>query len=273
MPWIHLDPLAHHELHLGAGLLMGNTVGQSPDGQQIMRAHRPRVGGVQPQRGPHLDAVVVDIETRRHHADDHALDPVDLDRVSHQLLTRRERALPQLVGENRRRLAAGKIFLRRERPSEVGLGAQGLEEARRAGPRRNTDRRLATGDAHLTHVVGADALERGVGILKLQVFRRREPELVESQRRKRAGDEHQPIRVTVLERLQHDPVDDAEYGAVGADPERQRQDGDGGESRRLPEITEGVAQVLRERLHGRLPYVATGELRGRTASLAQVLTI
>ena len=41
---------------------VANTVGQSPDGQQIMRAHRPRVGGVQPQRGPHLDAVVVDIE-------------------------------------------------------------------------------------------------------------------------------------------------------------------------------------------------------------------
>ena len=53
----------------------------------------------------------------------------------------------------------------------------------------------------------------------------------------------QPIGARIGQRLQHDAVDDAEDGGVGADAERQRQDGDGGVGRALEQGAEDVAHV------------------------------
>ena len=55
----------------------------------------------------------------------------------------------------------------------------------------------------------------------------------------------QPIGVTVGQRPQQQGVDHGEDRGVGANPERQRQDGDDGEGRRFPQHPDGVADVLK----------------------------
>ena len=56
----------------------------------------------------------------------------------------------------------------------------------------------------------------------------RDPEVVEAERRERAGDEDQPLGLGIRQRLEQHAVDDAEDGGVGADAERERQDRDRG---------------------------------------------
>ena len=57
---------------------------------------------------------------------------------------------------------------------------------------------------------------------------------------------HQPIGIGKRQRPQQDGFDDREDGRRGADPERQRQDGDEGESRALQQQPDGVADVVGE---------------------------
>src|SRR5215469_8964180 len=59
--------------------------------------------------------------------------------------------------------------------------------------------------------------------------------------------EHQNelIGIWIGKRSQKHSVDDAEDGGVGADAQRERQNGDGGEARTLAEHAGGIAQVLR----------------------------
>jgi propanediol dehydratase small subunit len=79
---------------------------------------------------------------------------------------------------------------------------------------------------------------------------KRHPELVETKAGKLTGDKDQALRLRVRQRPQDDAVDDTEYCGIGTDPEGQRQDGDGGESRLAPERPERVTQILQERVHG-----------------------
>jgi hypothetical protein len=51
-------------------------------------------------------------------------------------------------------------------------------------------------------------------------------------------------------------VDDGEDRRIGADAERQDSDGDGGESGRLVEAAEGVAEVLYKPVHVETSSVA-----------------
>ena len=61
------------------------------------------------------------------------------------------------------------------------------------------------------------------------------------------------------QRAQQEAVDDAEERGVDADAERQRQYGDAGESRRPPERSEGMTDVLPDAFKPRLPsLVANG---------------
>ena len=108
-----------------------------------------------------------------------------------------------------------------------------------------TRRGRSLADRFSSPVVNAPTLrERLVPLRELEVLRRRDPELIEPQRRKAAGDEHQPVRLRVSQRPEDHAVDDGEDRRVGPDAERQRQDGDEGESRRPQEVPDGVTEVL-----------------------------
>ena len=57
-------------------------------------------------------------------------------------------------------------------------------------------------------------------------------------------DHHEPVELVERRRPQQDRVHDAENGCVGADPERERQDGGRGESRTPGQQPQGNAKVL-----------------------------
>ena len=54
----------------------------------------------------------------------------------------------------------------------------------------------------------------------------------------------QALRIAERQRLEEHAVHDGEDGAVGADAQRERRDGDGREPRRAPQRPDGVADVL-----------------------------
>ena len=59
---------------------------------------------------------------------------------------------------------------------------------------------------------------------------------------------NQPILVRERERAKEDGVDDREDGGVGADAQREGEDGDGGEAEVLAHQAQGEADVLRQDL-------------------------
>ena len=64
--------------------------------------------------------------------------------------------------------------------------------------------------------------------------------------RKGGEDPDQPIRLAVRKRFEQHAVDDAENGAVGADPQSNGQHGDDGKTGAVLERSETVADVLQK---------------------------
>ncbi len=58
---------------------------------------------------------------------------------------------------------------------------------------------------------------------------------------------HQPLRIFHRQRPQHHGVENAEYGRIRADAQRQRKNRRGGEAWIGSQRTEGVADILRQR--------------------------
>ncbi len=63
-----------------------------------------------------------------------------------------------------------------------------------------------------------------------------------------APEHKQTVSFVVWERLENDGIDDAEDGSIGADAEREREDGHGGNQRVSPKESTGVSKILNERL-------------------------
>ena len=63
---------------------------------------------------------------------------------------------------------------------------------------------------------------------------------------------HQALGIAHRELAQQDLVDQREDRGVGADAERQRQDGDGGEERAAAEAAQRQAEVVRRKRHAGL---------------------
>ncbi len=85
-------------------------------------------------------------------------------------------------------------------------------------------------------------------LAQLEVLGGRDPELVEAERGELAREVDQLLRLLVVERLEHDAVDDAEDRAVGADAQRDGDDGDDRVSRRAAELPQTVPEVLHDGL-------------------------
>src|SRR5262245_54869628 len=68
-------------------------------------------------------------------------------------------------------------------------------------------------------------------------------------------DHHQPLRLTVWERSQHHRVDDAEYGAVRADPQSQAERRYGGKHWPVSQHPQAVTKVFPKCLHWADPWL------------------
>ena len=67
----------------------------------------------------------------------------------------------------------------------------------------------------------------------------------------RQTDPHELLRRLESERPQQHGLGDAEHDGVGADPEREREHGDDAESRMPGQLTDALAQVLRDAIEPR----------------------
>ena len=54
----------------------------------------------------------------------------------------------------------------------------------------------------------------------------------------------QTVRITIVERLEHHPVDHAEDGGTRTDAESQREYGDRGEAGIFPELAKGESEII-----------------------------
>jgi len=145
------------------------------------------------------------------------------------------------------------LLLRREGPAERRLDSQQWEEPGRHPRARDVLRLLDARQLEFPVLVRGQPLERPSGPPESLEIRSRERHLRHRQLRDPFEHHDEPSRVPIGKRSEEHAVDDAEDGGVRADPERQRQDHDEGETGRLGERPDGVAEVLGEGGHeGRL---------------------
>jgi hypothetical protein len=208
-----------------------------------------RVGGIQRERQPDLDLRVVNVVPRRHDPDHRGRAAVDLDDAPDDRLVACERRLPHLGGQHRHVLSPRK----RVRAGELTTPDRRYSEHRHQ--LGGDDRRIHPSwlfhgaEIHRAGAVRADLVKRSLPLAELDELGGRHPELIEAEGRKLAGDEEEPFRLRIWQRLQQHAVDHAEDRAVRTNTQRERQDGDRGIRRTLPEAAEGMNQVLAEGVH------------------------
>ena len=119
-----------------------------------------------------------------------------------------------------------------------------VEEAQRAvGHEERLDALglAGAGDRHRAAVPEPDVLEDAPLFAVDEVVRGRHVQERDPEPRRRVPQAHEPVGLVERQRLEQDAADDAEDGRVGADTERQREDGDQREHGG-PEETPGHAE-------------------------------
>ncbi len=150
--------------------------------------------------------------------------------------------LPIAVGEHHRVGRAGSIVSLGKPTSRRRLYAQGLERA--VGDVQRLDLLGLTGARHSYAVVGpqTEILKRTALLAIREVHGGRAVDVARdsSHARRQVPDPRQLLSFRIRQRFDQNSVDDAEDGRVGADAERQRNQGDRGEHRGAPESPEDV---------------------------------
>ena len=244
-------PLPAGEQRVELGLRGGERLpsGEAADEVQIVTAAIPAVRRIEHERQVHLDALVREVELRRHDADDRAPHAVHLDGLPDEIRPAPERGLPDLVRQDDDLRAVGPRLGHVEGPSRLRVHAERLEEIGRHERRVDLPRVVGRRQVRLARREGADDGKGPRPLLEFQELGRRHPELVEPHRRKRARDVDEALRLRVAERPQEDGVHNREDRRVRADAERQRHDRDEREARRPGEIAQRVAKVAEGGVH------------------------
>ena len=160
----------------------------------------------------------------------------------------REMAVPESVAEHGDLVFAGLVLPRREGPAEERRDTEQGEEVRLDGQGGDVVRPALDAEVHVLRPAKQRHVLEGA-VLRFPVDEIRSGEGIRAGRRFRLVEAQQLFRVAVRQGPQQDGFDDAENGGVGADSDGQRDGGDDGESRRLPQASRCVAQVLQQRLH------------------------
>ena len=233
-------------LHLGSDVLEWNARLGPADGSEVPRA--ALAGGevrVVGDRHPDDPAGRVG-EALRHHPHDLGRYAVDRDLLPDRVVAAAEALAPQPVADDRDLAAAWVVLVGPEGAAERGAHTEEVEQ-------RGAD--LGGVEPHGLPLAGEDDAgpgDRGRVRQRLALFL--DVGEVRPRHRRPAAfgeviDPHEPLRVLVRQGLEQHAVHDAEDGAVGADAQRQRQHGDGGERGALDQAAEGVANVLAKGIH------------------------
>ena len=165
----------------------------------------------------------------------------------------REAPLPQPVAEEGDAVVADLVLVLGERAADERRHPQHREQiGRHARPVQPLRLALAgqieVGDG----TQRGDVLEHVIARLEVVDVRHPDVRARQAALGRGAPDVHEPVRLAVRQRLQDDPVDDAEHRGGRADAERDGQRRGGGKAGRPPHQPHAVPQILhegREQMH------------------------
>ena len=205
--------------------------------------------------GSHSLRVVARIGERSgHHADHLGRHAVERDHATKDRRITTESRLPVTVRQHDYPSSLRSVLFRSERTAERWLHPeQGKEAAADCGCRDSLGVGARRADGGGAHLIGGHLTDRAGMISVIDVLGIRQDELrkVESA----FGIESPPDRNQALgfrkrQRFQHDAVDHAEDGGVGADTDRERQH-DEDRKRRLPaQQSQRIPRILEQSEHG-----------------------
>ena len=255
-------PVPEERLQFRPGCFGRHVVLQPADDIEHVTGSDLTNHGMHPERQPDLGAAVHEINAGWHDADDVVRPAIDVHSRS-QDRPSCERALPQLIRQNRERRSAQARtfghrvgFARREQASVRRLDSQRVQKMLVDGCRTHAQRAIAGRDVDFTAPrAGASAnrstasrecadMDKGsIYLAELDVLRVGEP------CRRRAGDwnmpgqSHQLLRAGIVERSQDDAVENREDRRVCPDSQRQRHQRDRGEARTPPQAAQAITHV------------------------------
>ncbi len=232
------------DLRLGCG--HGDAGLHASDGAEGMVAALAERFGVHRQRHPDVHALGTQMKTGRHNTDHRGGLTIERNGLANHAGAATEAAFPEVVAEHDDIAASfgvGLILARQESAAEFGMGAQQAEKVRGYAGGGQPLRLAAAGQVEAAvaavqrHVAEQLALSFPVG--KIGPRKR-----IAARRRLGLIHRHQLVGLGERQRLQQDSVHQAEHGGVGADSQRQHNDGNGGEAGRVPQPPPGVAEIL-----------------------------
>ncbi len=247
-----VEPFARHGARDPAQLVGGLPHGRTrlqPAGR--VKAVAAVIGGgrVHLQRRPQLRRFGVakisrQHEARRHDADDLEGVAVDEDRSADDRGIGGVAPVPESVTKDDEPGTVGEVLLGRERAADHRRDAERRERVGADARARDALGFLAAGQVHLSFAPGRDLLQRPAAPAIVHDLALGHPGLVE--RRPLAPDHHRAIGLGPRQRPEEHGVEHAEDGGVGADPERERQDGNGREAWTAEERARPEPEVLPE---------------------------
>ena len=208
------------------------------NGQRIAAPGNPEIGADEHQ-------------ARRHDADDRRGPAADANRAIEDRGIAAEARLPEAMADDRGRWTVRSELLRREAAAEMRRHADHWKQVVEQERREDSLRHVATRDVAVAEIERTSVREAPARP-DVEVFGRRQRlDVVRFGRELRKGDadRHQPIRLRIRKRLEHETVEHAVDETVAADGEPEREDCDRREPRTTNELPERVAQVLEERIH------------------------
>jgi hypothetical protein len=219
-----------------------------------VRAPVVRVRRVELEREPEVHRLAAQIERELeplgHHPEHGHAAVVELDGSADHPRVAAEPPPPEPVAEHCHARPAGAVLFGPEDAPACRADAENGKDVGGHEARPDALGCVAAGEIAAAGGERAHALERAaqrpvVGDLRLRQPRRRPPLPV-------VPDHHHPLRLRVRERAEEDAVDDAEDRRVRPDAQRQRQHRHGREAGAPTEGAPGVADVLKESVHGDL---------------------
>ncbi len=231
--------------HVHAGLRLSDRHAVLQTGERGQPVEVPRhVRGLERQRAPDLGGRAVEGAALGQDADDCVGLSVELHDPVHDAGVGPELTGPQRVTEDGDLVLAELILVGQERAAEGRRDAEDLEIARRHPGAAQLDRRLAAGHGDVATGLGRHEVEDGVVLLPVEKVQGRDS--VPLPLRRLLEHPHDPLGLFVGQRLQENPVHEAENGDVGTHTDGQRQHCNRGKPAAVLQGACGVAQILTE---------------------------
>ena len=218
-----------------------SLVERTPSGREL-RFHHHRHKHT---RGP---AELHTVEALARDADNRVRMAVDDRRAADDCGVRAEAAHPVRVAQHRHRVRTGRtVVVRGERSTECGTDTERVEV--RAGHQLAGEAFRASGVREVERVVETreDAIEHGLALCDLAEHRVRQLGAVSAVLavpQAREGDLHELLGILDRERADENLIDEREHRRRGANPQPDRQDGDGCKSWSPAQNSDGVADVV-----------------------------